>query len=154
MTSEAVLRLVGSIVTFMNAPRGLRVRFFLLVFLLEGKSRSLESAIVLTQHADQPRPEHPVLLAVDHQFGKLPRVWVAPERTMWSIIRELVADGVTIFLTSQNLKEADQLPDRIAVLDQRRLVAQALPTSSSQIPRTHVRLRFTTAAETRRLGTE
>jgi ABC-2 type transport system ATP-binding protein len=64
-------------------------------------------------------------------------------RTMWSIIRELVADGVTIFLTTQNLEEADQLADRIAVLDQGRLVAQGTPDDlKHQLPGTHVRLRF------------
>jgi ABC-2 type transport system ATP-binding protein len=69
-------------------------------------------------------------------------------RTMWSIIRELVADGVTIFLTTQNLEEADQLADRIAVLDQGRLVAQGTPDDlKRQIPGTHVRLRFTTVSE-------
>ena len=69
-------------------------------------------------------------------------------RTMWSIIRELVADGVTIFLTTQYLEEADQLADRIAVLDQGRLVAQGTPDElKRQIPGTHVRLRFTTAGE-------
>jgi ABC-2 type transport system ATP-binding protein len=46
---------------------------------------------------------------------------------MWSIIRELMADGVTIFLTTQYLDEADQLADRVAVLDQGRLVAQGTP---------------------------
>ena len=45
-------------------------------------------------------------------------------RTMWGIIRDLVAGGVTIFLTTQYLEEADQLADRIAVLDQGRLVAE------------------------------
>jgi ABC-2 type transport system ATP-binding protein len=45
-------------------------------------------------------------------------------RTMWQIIRELVGEGVTIFLTTQYLEEADQLADRIAVLDQGRLVAE------------------------------
>ena len=69
-------------------------------------------------------------------------------RTMWTIIRELVADGVTIFLTTQYLDEADQLADRIAVLDQGRLVAQGTPDElKRQIPGTHVRLRFTTDAE-------
>lgn len=69
-------------------------------------------------------------------------------RTMWTIIRELVADGVTIFLTTQYLEEADQLADRIAVLDQGRLVAQGTPDDlKRQIPGTHVRLRFTTVAE-------
>lgn len=69
-------------------------------------------------------------------------------RTMWSIIRELVADGVTIFLTTQQLDEADQLADRIAVLDQGRLVAEGTPDELKRlIPGTHVRLRFSTAAE-------
>src|ERR1700737_3969155 len=45
-------------------------------------------------------------------------------QTMWQIIRELVAGGVTILLTTQYLDEADQLADRIAVLDQGELVAQ------------------------------
>jgi len=69
-------------------------------------------------------------------------------RTMWSIIRELVADGVTIFLTTQYLEEADQLADRIAVLDQGRLVAQGTPDDlKRQLPGTHVRLRFTTGPQ-------
>ena len=64
-------------------------------------------------------------------------------RTMWDILRELVADGVTIFLTTQYLDEADQLADRIAVLDQGRLVAQGTPSDlKRQAPGSHVRLRF------------
>ncbi|GAB3239405.1 daunorubicin resistance protein DrrA family ABC transporter ATP-binding protein [Glycomyces halotolerans] len=69
-------------------------------------------------------------------------------RTMWNIVRELVADGVTVFLTTQYLEEADQLADRIAVLDQGRLVAEGTPDDlKRRIPGTHVRLRFTTVAE-------
>ncbi len=69
-------------------------------------------------------------------------------RTMWSIIRELVDGGVTIFLTTQYLEEADQLADRIAVLDGGRLVASGTPAElKRQMPGTHVRLRFTTVAE-------
>jgi ABC-2 type transport system ATP-binding protein len=69
-------------------------------------------------------------------------------RTMWSIVRDLVADGVTVFLTTQYLEEADQLADRIAVLDQGRLVAQGTADDlKRQIPGTHVRLRFTTVAQ-------
>jgi ABC-2 type transport system ATP-binding protein len=64
-------------------------------------------------------------------------------RTMWEIVRELVADGTTIFLTTQYLEEADQLANRIAVLDQGRLVAQGTPEELKRlIPGTHVRLRF------------
>ena len=51
--------------------------------------------------------------------------------TMWQIIRDLVAGGVTILLTTQYLEEADELADRIAVLDQGKLVAQGTPTSSN-----------------------
>jgi ABC-2 type transport system ATP-binding protein len=69
-------------------------------------------------------------------------------RTMWSIIRDLVADGVTIFLTTQYLEEADQLADRIAVLDQGRLVAQGTPDELKRmIPGTHIRLRFASVDE-------
>jgi ABC-2 type transport system ATP-binding protein len=69
-------------------------------------------------------------------------------RTMWAIVRDLVADGVTIFLTTQYLDEADQLADQIAVLNQGRLVAQGTPDElKRQIPGTHVRLRFSTVAE-------
>ncbi|MFI7062719.1 ATP-binding cassette domain-containing protein [Kribbella sp. NPDC050124] len=69
-------------------------------------------------------------------------------RTMWTIIRELVADGVTIFLTTQYLDEADQLADKVAVLDQGRIVAQGTPDElKRQIPGTHVRFRFTTLEE-------
>ena len=69
-------------------------------------------------------------------------------RTMWDIIRQLVADGVTIFLTTQYLEEADRLADRIAVLDQGRLVAQGTPAElKRQVPGSHVRLRFTDVLE-------
>ncbi|TDW75175.1 ATP-binding cassette domain-containing protein [Kribbella pratensis] len=64
-------------------------------------------------------------------------------RTMWTIIRELLADGVTIFLTTQYLDEADQLADRIAVLNKGKLVAEGTPEElKRQIPGTHVRFRF------------
>ncbi|MFC6155887.1 ATP-binding cassette domain-containing protein [Kribbella jiaozuonensis] len=66
-------------------------------------------------------------------------------RTMWTIIRELLADGVTIFLTTQYLDEADELADRIAVLNQGKLVAEGTPEElKRQIPGTHVRFRFAT----------
>ncbi|MFC7329077.1 ATP-binding cassette domain-containing protein [Marinactinospora rubrisoli] len=65
-------------------------------------------------------------------------------RNMWQIIRELVAGGVTIFLTTQYLEEADQLADRIAVLHHGRVVAEGTPAElKRRIPGGHVRLRFT-----------
>jgi ABC-2 type transport system ATP-binding protein len=63
---------------------------------------------------------------------------------MWDIIRGLVADGVTIFLTTQYLEEADQLADRVAVLDGGRLVAEGRPDElKRRVPGGHLRLRFT-----------
>ncbi len=57
-----------------------------------------------------------------------------------------MADGMTIFLTTQYLEEADQLADRIAVLDQGRLVAEGTAAElKRQVPGSHVRLRFADA---------
>jgi len=68
--------------------------------------------------------------------------------TMWQIIRDLAAGGVTILLTTQYLEEADQLADRIAVLDQGKLVAQGTPDELKRlIPGGHIRLQFTDASE-------
>jgi ABC-2 type transport system ATP-binding protein len=64
-------------------------------------------------------------------------------RTMWETIRGLVATGVTIFLTTQYLAEADELADRIAVLDKGKIVAIGTAAELKRgIPGGHVRLRF------------
>src|ERR1700730_9088092 len=67
--------------------------------------------------------------------------------TMWQLIRDLAADGVTILLTTQYLEEADQLADRIAVLDRGRIVAEGTPDQlKRRIPGAHILLRFADAA--------
>jgi ABC-2 type transport system ATP-binding protein len=64
-------------------------------------------------------------------------------RTMWQIIRGLVAGGVTIFLTTQYLEEADRLADRIAVLDKGNLVAEGTAAELKRlVPGGHIRLQF------------
>ena len=67
--------------------------------------------------------------------------------TMWQIIRDLVASGVTILLTTQYLEEADQLANRIAVLDRGKLVAEGNPDElKRRIPGGHIRLQFADAS--------
>jgi ABC-2 type transport system ATP-binding protein len=64
-------------------------------------------------------------------------------RTMWQRIRDLVAGGVTVFLTTQYLEEADELADRIALLDRGRLVAEGTADElKRRIPGGHIRLQF------------
>ncbi|CAL9466935.1 ATP-binding cassette domain-containing protein [Streptomyces sp. enrichment culture] len=65
-------------------------------------------------------------------------------RVMWDLIRGLVDDeGVTILLTTQYLEEADQLADRIAVLDGGRIVAEGTPDElKRRMPGGHIRVRF------------
>ena len=69
-------------------------------------------------------------------------------RTMWDAIRQMVRDGVTVFLTTQNLEEADQLADRIALLDNGLLIAEGTADQLKRlIPGGHIRLQFADAAE-------
>jgi ABC-2 type transport system ATP-binding protein len=72
-------------------------------------------------------------------------------RIMWDIVRDLVANGVTIFLTTQYLDEADELADRIAVLDNGKIVAQGTPDElKRQVPGGHLRLSFADPGELHR----
>ena len=64
-------------------------------------------------------------------------------RVMWDIVRDLVADGVTILLTTQYLEEADRLASRIALLDAGRVVAEGTPAELKRlVPGGSVRLEF------------
>ncbi|SOD62615.1 ABC-2 type transport system ATP-binding protein [Streptomyces zhaozhouensis] len=48
----------------------------------------------------------------------------ASRQTLWAIIRKQVAAGVTCLLTTQYLEEADQLADRIVVVDKGQIIAE------------------------------
>jgi len=100
-----------------------------------GMRRRLDLAMTLV---DRPR----VIFLDEPTTGLDPR----SRRTMWQIIRELARTGVTVLLTTQHLDEADHLADRIAVLDQGRIVAEGTPAElKSRIPGGHVRLHFADA---------
>ncbi|MEV6851074.1 ATP-binding cassette domain-containing protein [Actinoplanes sp. NPDC051411] len=69
-------------------------------------------------------------------------------RAVWEMIRDLVQGGVTLFLTTQYLEEADQLADRIALLDHGRVVASGTPEELKRlVPGGHVELRFASPAD-------
>ena len=68
-------------------------------------------------------------------------------RTMWDIVRSLAGDGTTVFLTTQYLDEADRLADRVAILDQGRLIAQGTTQElKRQVPGGRIDLTFADAA--------
>src|SRR5262245_5541137 len=48
--------------------------------------------------------------------------------TLWEEVRRLESDGTTVFLTTQYLEEADQLADRVGIIDQGHIVAEGTPS--------------------------
>jgi ABC-2 type transport system ATP-binding protein len=102
-----------------------------------GMRRKLDLAMTLVG-----RPE--VIFLDEPTAGLDPR----SRRELWQIILDLSDAGVTIFLTTQYLEEADHLARRIAVLDHGRIVAEGTPEElKRQIPGGHVRLQFGDAAD-------
>jgi ABC-2 type transport system ATP-binding protein len=68
-------------------------------------------------------------------------------RELWQIVREQVADGVTVLLTTQYLDEADHLAHRVGVLDGGRIIAEGSPAElKARVPGGHVEVQFTDAA--------
>ena len=81
-----------------------------------GMRRRLDLAVSLIA---QP----PLIFLDEPTTGLDPRT----RNQMWSTIRRLVASGSTVILTTQHLDEADQLADRIAVIDHGRVIAEGTP---------------------------
>jgi ABC-2 type transport system ATP-binding protein len=98
-----------------------------------GMQRKLDLAMTLVS---EPR----IIFLDEPTTGLDPR----SRRTMWQIVKDLTRGGVTIFLTTQYLDEADQLADQIALLDHGTLIARGTPDELKRmIPGGHIRLRFT-----------
>jgi ABC-2 type transport system ATP-binding protein len=98
-----------------------------------GMRRRLDLAMTLVGH---PR----IIFLDEPTTGLDPR----SRHNMWQIVRGLVADGATVFLTTQYLEEADELADRIAVLNDGKIVAEGTAAELKRtIPGGHVRIRFT-----------
>lgn len=76
-------------------------------------------------------PEPGVFFLDEPTTGLDPR----SRRELWQVVRDLTDRGATVLLTTQYLEEADQLADRIAVLDGGRIVAEGSPeTLKSRVP--------------------
>jgi ABC-2 type transport system ATP-binding protein len=146
LTGEENLRLMADLNHLGRVAGSARVAELLERFALEdaarrpvstysgGMRRRLDLAMTLV---GSPR----VIFLDEPTTGLDPR----SRRTMWDSIRSLVASGVTILLTTQYLDEADHLADRIAVLDQGRIVAEGSADElKRRIPGGHVRLQFAT----------
>jgi len=147
LTGKENLDLMGRLLHLPAAERRTRTAHLLEVFdLVEaskqapatysgGMRRRLDMAMTLM---GRPR----LIFLDEPTTGLVPR----GRHTVWQLIRELVAEGVTILLTTQYLEEADQLADRIAVLDHGRIVAEGTPGElKRRIPGAHIRLRFADA---------
>lgn len=144
--STAVRSLVGVTGQYASVDEDLTARQNLIVFaLLLGFSRKaakvradeLLDEFSLTEAADRPLKDFsggmrrrldlaaslidtpPLLFLDEPTTGLDPRT----RAQMWDTIRRLVADGATVLLTTQYLDEADQLADRIAVIDHGRVIA-------------------------------
>ena len=100
-----------------------------------GMQRKLDLAMTLM---GEPR----VIFLDEPTTGLDPR----SRRGLWDLVRGLVADGVTILLTTQYLDEADRLADTVAVLDGGRIVAQGTPAElKRQVPGGSIRLHLESA---------
>ncbi len=125
LTGEENLRMMGRLVHLTKGDARARAAALLAQFdLVEaggrrvgtysgGMRRRLDLAISLL--ADPP-----VLFLDEPTTGLDPR----SRQGLWEVVRSLAATGVTVFLTTQYLEEADQLADRIAVIDGGRIIAE------------------------------
>lgn len=125
LTGRENLEMVGELYHFSRKEAKQRARELLSRFTLEdaadrpvktysgGMRRRLDLAASIVA-----RPQ--VLFLDEPTTGLDPRT----RKDLWEFIRELVRDGATLMLTTQYLEEADVLADRIAVIDQGKLIAE------------------------------
>jgi len=130
LTGRENLRLVGRLT---QLPRSL----------IEPRAAEILERFGLAEAADRPvrtysggmRRRLDVGAALMHRppvlFLDEPTTGLDPEgrNELWEVIRELVADGTTVLLTTQYLEEADRLAERIVVIDRGRVIADDTPAA-------------------------
>ena len=129
---------------------------------IESRSAEILERFSLSDAADRPvrtysggmRRRLDVGAALVHRprvlFLDEPTTGLDPEgrNELWNVIRELVADGTTVLLTTQYLEEADRLADRIVVVDKGRVIANDTPSAmKSQLGNTVTELGLTSGQE-------
>jgi daunorubicin resistance ABC transporter ATP-binding subunit len=132
---------------------------------IEGRAAEILERFGLAEAADRPvrtysggmRRRLDVGAALVHRppvlFLDEPTTGLDPEgrKELWNVIRELVADGTTVLLTTQYLEEADRLADRIVVIDKGRVIADDTPqTLKSRMGSTVTELGMSDDKEARR----
>ncbi|MGQ0616815.1 MAG: ATP-binding cassette domain-containing protein [Acidimicrobiia bacterium] len=148
LTGRENLRLVGELTHLPRRSIGARAQDLLERFDLAaaanrpvrtysgGMRRRLDLAAALVH-----RP--PVLFLDEPTTGLDPR----SRSDLWKVIAELVADGMTLLLTTQYLEEADRLADRIVVIDGGRIIAEGTASElKSRIGATIIEVRLAGAA--------
>jgi ABC-2 type transport system ATP-binding protein len=129
---------------------------------IESRSREILQRFGLADAADRPvrtysggmRRRLDVGAALVHRppvlFLDEPTTGLDPEgrNELWAVIRELVADGTTVLLTTQYLEEADRLADRVVVVDHGRVIADDTPAAlKAQLGSTVTELGMSAAQE-------
>jgi ABC-2 type transport system ATP-binding protein len=132
---------------------------------VEGRATEILERFSLADAADRPvktysggmRRRLDVGAALVHRppvlFLDEPTTGLDPEgrNELWAVIRELVADGTTVLLTTQYLEEADRLANRIVVIDKGRVIADDTPEAlKSRMGSTVIELGMSDEAEARR----
>ena len=142
LTGRENLRLTGRLAQLSGGEAGQRADELLQRFQLTGAAdrpvrtysggmrRRLDVAAALVQ-----RP--PVVFLDEPTTG----LDIFSRNELWEMIRELIAEGTTVLLTTQYLEEADRLAERIAVVDGGRVIANDTPAAlKSQLGTTVIEL--------------
>jgi ABC-2 type transport system ATP-binding protein len=108
-----------------------------------GMRRRLDVAAALV-------PKPPVLFLDEPTTG----LDLQSRNELWEMIRELVADGTTVLLTTQYLEEADRLAERVAVIDGGHVIANDSPKAlKAELGSTVVEMEFSDAERAERAAT-